>query len=74
MKDWTNETTGQAENPFPNDPSRINIGKDQRRPLPKRIRQAVVTGLYKYTIMVYDHDDPSTELGHLDPKLDIRRR
>lgn len=73
MTDWTNETTGASENPFPNDPSRTNIGSGQRRPLPRQLRQNVVNGTYKYTIVVVDRGE-GTEIGRLDPRLDIRRR
>ena len=71
MTNWTNETTGASENPFPNNPSRANIGPGQRRPLPRQIRQTVIDGTYKYAIVVAEQ---GTELGTLDPKIEIKRR
>jgi len=71
MMNWTNETTGASENPFPNDPSRQNIRPGQRRPLLRAIKQTVVSGTYKYAIVVVSE---GTELGRLDPRLDIGRR
>ena len=71
MTDWVNETTAASENPFPNDPSRQNIGPGQRRPLPRAIKQTVIDGTYKYTIVV---EGDGTELGRLDPRIDIRKR
>jgi hypothetical protein len=71
MTNWTNETTGASENPFASDPSRPNIGPSQRRPLTRGIKPTVVDGTYKYSIVVAEQ---GTQLGTLDPKIEIKRR